>query len=49
MLTSCIRYSNIDLTIESAKSPEGRVDAVGSVGGSHDDHMVSLLETVHEG
>ena len=31
------------------ESPEGRVNAVGSVGGCHDDDVSPLLETVHEG
>lgn len=31
------------------KSPERWVDAVGSVGGCHHDHMCPLLQPVHEG
>ena len=31
------------------KSPEGGVDAVGSVGGCHDDDVSPLLQSVHQG
>ena len=41
--------SNIDLPIESTESSKGRVDAVGSVCGCHDDNVSSLLHTVHQG
>ena len=30
------------------ESPEGAVDAVGSVGGRHDDDVRALLEAVHQ-
>lgn len=48
-LTSCVRNSNVHLTIEPAESSEGGVNGVRAVGGGHDDHMSPLLHAVHEG
>lgn len=31
-----------------AKTSESWVNAVGTVGGSHDDHMTTLLQAIHE-
>ena len=45
-LTSSVRDSNIHLSIKTIEPPESTVDAVGSVGGRHDDHMTTLLEPV---
>jgi len=48
-LQTCrIWNANVHLTIKPSKPPEGRVHTVGSVGGSHDNHMRSLLEPIHE-
>lgn len=33
---------------QHTKSPERWIDAVGSVGGCHDDDMGSLFQTIHE-
>jgi hypothetical protein len=30
------------------KSSQSRVDTVGPVGGSHDNHMSSLLQAIHQ-
>ena len=46
--TCCIWNANVHLAIKPSKPPEGRVHTVGSVGGSHDNHMRSLLEPIHE-
>ncbi len=48
VLTSCVRNTDINLSIEAAKSPQGTVDAVRSVSGSHDDNVTALLESIHE-
>lgn len=41
---------NLKLTVINSltKSPECWIDAVGSVSGSHDNDMGSLLQTIHE-
>ena len=31
-----------------SKSPKSWVNAVGTVGGGHDDHMTTLLQTIHK-
>ena len=48
LFTCNIRNADVHLSVESAESPEGSVDAVGPVGGRHDDDMGALLEAVHE-
>ena len=49
LFTCDIRNADIHLSVKSAESPEGGVDAVGPVGGRHDDDVRALLEAVHEG
>ena len=44
-----IRYANVHLAVKAAKPPEGGVNAVGTVGGCHDNDMGSLLQPIHEG
>ena len=43
-----IRSRNVDLSIESSRTKEGRIEDVQSVGGSQDNHVGSAsVETVH--
>ena len=46
--TCSIWDSNVNLTIESSKPPESRIHTVWAVGGSHDNHMSTLFEPIHE-
>ena len=46
--TCSIRNADVHLSVEAAKPTQRRVDAVGSVGGCHDDDMGPLLEPVHQ-
>ena len=46
LFTCDIGNADVHLSVES---PEGSVDAVGPVGGRHDDDVGALLEAVHEG
>jgi hypothetical protein len=47
--TSGVRDTNVNFTIETTKTSEGRVDGIRSVGGSHHDDIRTGLDTVHEG
>ena len=47
-LTSCIRDPNVHLAIKTTKSSQSWINAVGSVGGGHYDHVTSLLQAIHE-
>ena len=44
-----VRDTDINLPVEPSEAPQGGVDAVGSVGGGHNDNVGSLLHTVHKG
>ena len=44
-----IGYANVHLSVKATKSPEGGVNAIGTVGGCHDNDMGSLLQPVHKG
>ena len=37
--TNGIRNPNVDFPVKAAESPEGGVNAVGAVGGGHDDDV----------
>lgn len=43
-----VRNTNVDLTVETTEASEGRVDGVGTVGGSHDNNVGSSLHAVHQ-
>ena len=45
---SGIGYANVHLSVKATKSPEGGVNAIGTVGGCHDNDMGSLLQPVHK-
>ena len=48
-LPTCgIRDTNVHLAIETAEPAESSVNAVGSVSGSHDNDVGSLLQSVHQ-
>jgi len=48
--TACgIRNTNVNLTVETPKSTEGRIDRVWPIGSSHDDDIGSSLQTIHKG
>ena len=40
--------ADVDFSVEPAETSEGRVDAVGSVRGCHDDDVGAFLHTVHQ-
>ena len=46
--TCSIRNADVHLSVEAAEPTQRRVDAVGSVGGCHDDDVGPLLEPVHQ-
>ena len=46
--TDGVRYADVDFTVEATKATQGRVNAVGSIGGGHDDDVRTLLQAVHE-
>ena len=41
-------YYHIKTTILPSETSKGWINAVGSVGGGHDDHMTTLLHAVHQ-
>ena len=47
-LTSGVRDADVHLAVKPAKPPQGTVDAVGPVGGCHDDDVRPLLQAVHQ-
>ena len=40
---------DVDVHLESSEPPEGGVDGIGPVVGSHHDHVGLLLQAVHQG
>ena len=46
--TCSIWNANVNFAIKSSEPPESRIHTVWAVGGSHDNHMSTLLETIHE-
>ena len=44
-----IRYPNVHLSVKVTKSPEGGVNAIGTVGGCHDNNMGLLLPPIYKG
>ena len=43
-----VRDTNVDFTVEAAKTTEGGVDRVGTVSRSHDNNIGAGLEAIHE-
>ena len=48
-LTDLIGHTDVDLAVEAAEAAQRCVDAVGAVGGGHDDDVGAALEPVHQG
>ena len=47
-LTDLVGHANVDLAVEAAEPAQRGVNAVGAVGGGHDDDMGAALEPVHQ-
>lgn len=47
--TLLVGDTDVQLAVEPAEPPEGRLDYVGAVGGSDDHHVRRRLDAVHEG
>ena len=48
LLAACqIRVSHRDLTVETARAQQRRIQNVRAVGGGHEDHTVTVAETIH--
>ena len=45
---AAIRYRNRDLPVKPAGPPQGRVQRVGKVGGADDNHILPLVQPVHQ-
>ena len=46
--TCSVWNANINFAIKSSEPPESRIHTVWAVGGSHDNHMSTLFEPIHE-
>src|SRR5690242_25225 len=43
-----VRHANRDLSIETARAAQRRVDAVRAIGRSHDDDIPASLQPIHQ-
>mmetsp|Transcript_25697 Transcript_25697/g.60458 ORF Transcript_25697/g.60458 Transcript_25697/m.60458 type:complete len:202 (-) Transcript_25697:917-1522(-) len=40
--------TNVDFTVKTSKTTQGRIDSIGTIGRTNDNHRSTLLQTVHE-